>query len=43
MFALPQPSALWLTYLISELLLPVAMCLGQMAANRHAANTGKDV
>jgi Domain of unknown function (DUF4345) len=34
---LPQPSALWLGYLIPELLLPAIIVLAQRAANRRPA------
>jgi hypothetical protein len=35
---LPLPSSLWLAYLIAEIVLPLAMVLGQMAANRKRAS-----
>jgi hypothetical protein len=34
---LPAPSAVWLGYLIPELLLPVVIAVAQAATNRHAS------
>jgi hypothetical protein len=34
---LPAPSAVWLGYLIPELLLPVVIAVAHAAANRHAS------
>ena len=34
---LPQPAAVWLGYLISELLLPVVIAVAHTATNRHAS------
>ncbi len=34
---LPEPSAVWLGYLIPELLVPCIMVVAQIATNRHAA------
>jgi len=36
---LPEPAALWLGYLVPELLLPVIITLCQLATNRKAART----
>jgi len=36
---LPEPAALWLGYLIPELLLPVIITLCHLATNRNAART----
>jgi hypothetical protein len=35
---LPEPAALWLGYLIPELLLPVVIAVAHIATNRHASH-----
>ena len=35
---LPEPAAVWLGYLIPELVLPVVIAVAQMATNRRAAH-----
>ena len=35
----PQPSAVWLGYLVPELLLPCVMVIAQMITNRNMAST----
>ena len=37
---LPEPAALWLGYLIPELLVPCIMVVAQLAAGRRAARAG---
>ncbi len=37
---LPEPAAVWLGYLVPELLVPVVMAAAQLASNRHAAAPG---
>ena len=36
---LPEPAAVWLGYLIPELVLPVVIAVAQTVANRHASQT----
>ena len=38
---LPEPAAVWLGYLIPELLLPVVIALAHMATNRHASRVAE--
>jgi len=40
---LPEPSALWLGYLIPELLLPCIMVVAQLVTNRNATATKKEL
>ena len=37
---LPEPAAVWLGYLIPELLLPVVIAAAHMATNRNASHAG---
>ena len=38
---LPEPAAVWLGYLIPELLLPVVIAAAHMATNRHASRVAE--
>ena len=39
---LPEPAAVWLGYLIPELLLPVVITAAQLATNRHASRVASE-
>jgi uncharacterized protein DUF4345 len=38
---LPEPAAVWLGYLIPELLLPVVIAMAHMAAHRNVSHVGR--